>query len=413
MARTGMTIGGKLNLILVIIFCALLGVNALDDYLRQRDLVVKGAVDHARLLARQIIETRNYLSSVVKDEPEHNSGLIPQVAATQIARTLSDGRDFRVRQISLRYRNPDNRPTPYEQSALESLAAGDAGERYEVVAEEQGRVFRYLLPMIAEKSCLECHGTFEAAPAFVKRRFPPGHPSYNYREGEVIGAVSVTIPMGTLYRLIGTNLGKDLLLASVSFMVILLVMGWLARRIVVAPIRQLAETIGRVTLTGAFQERLQVRTSDEVGQVFAAFNALMEELEGKTVQTRESAERYRSLVEMSQSAILTFMADGKIISVNQKAESLFGRPRSTLLGDSIFDYLADGEHLRRGLADFEQTGAGGGVGETMHHTVKVHGGELASLETALAVSIADGRYLFTMIIRESHPRPSTDPPPLR
>lgn len=400
MARTGMTIGNKFYLILVLFFLAQMGFNAADDYLRQQDLAIKGAVDHARILARQIIETRNYLSGVVKGEPERNEGLIPQVAATQIARTLSTGSKFLVRQISLRYRNPDNRPDPYERAVLEGLAAGNTKERYELVPSKEGKVFRYLLPMIAEKSCLECHGSYESAPSFVQRRFPKGHHSYNYHENEIIGAVSIAIPMSELYRLIGINLGKDLLLAGISFFIIMMLMGWLVRRVVIHPILLLADTMGRVRVTGEFRERLPERAGDEVGRVFAAFNDLMAELEGKTIQNQETAERYRNLIESSQSAIVTFMADGKIISVNQKAETLFGGSRLELIGDSIFKYFTEGDHLQAGIAAYGQTGVGGGVGETARYEVRAHGNNVMTMEASLTASVAEGRPLFTMILRE-------------
>jgi PAS domain S-box-containing protein len=395
-----MSIGSRFNVILFLFFMVLIAINAVDDYLRQQSLVLKGAVDHARILARQIIETRNYLSEVVKGEPEHNEGLIPQVAASQVAKMLSRDSKFVVRQVSLRFRNPANRPDSYEQRALEAVASGGAQERYEVVAENGGRVFRYLLPMIAEKSCLECHGSYEAAPIFVRKRFPLGHSSYNYHEGETIGAVSIAIPMADLYRLIGVNLKSDLLLAGAGFLLVLLVMGWLVQRAIIRPIRQLAATICRVTATGTFSERLPERGNDEVGQVFSAFNDMMSELEGKTAQSQEASTRFRNLIEMSQSAIVTFMADGKIVSVNHKAESLFGASRVELLGESVFGFFLEGDELREGLATFVQTGVGGGVGETVRHRFRVRGGAYADLEVALTMSMTEGRALFTMILRE-------------
>ena len=400
MARSAISIGSKFNLILVILFLVLMGVNAADDYTRQHELAVKGAVDHARILARQIIETRNYLSNVVKTEPEHNEALIPQVAATRVAMALSAGSRFLVRQVSLRYRNPANRPDSYELQQLEQFKRGNSRERFEVVNTGNNRTFRYLLPMIAEKSCLECHGSYETAPAFVQRRFPPGHPSYNYHEGEVIGAVSIAIPMADLYQLIGINLKKDLLLIGAGYIFILLIIGGLTRRLVISPIRQLSDSISRVTRSGDFDERLPERQGDEVGQVFTAFNALMAELERKTTQSRESTERYRNLIEISQSAIVTFLADGRLISVNHRAETLFGASRQELLGESIFDYFSDGALLKEGIEQHARTGVGGGVGETTHHQVRVHGDQVANLEVALTSSETEGRPLFTMILRE-------------
>ena len=86
--------------------------------------------------------------------------------------------------------------------------------------------------------------------------------------------------------------------------------------------------------------------------MIGAFNEMMEELQLKTLQSRESEERYRKFIEMAQSAVVTFMDDGKIIISNQRAEELFGLSRQTLLGENIFSFLEDGEKLRDGYSHF-------------------------------------------------------------
>ena len=90
-------------------------------YHRQKSLILKIAVDNARNFAKVIVETREYMSSVVRGEPEHNYGLVPQVVATQVARRITRDSSYYVRQVSLRYRNPDNRPDAYEAEQLALL----------------------------------------------------------------------------------------------------------------------------------------------------------------------------------------------------------------------------------------------------------------------------------------------------
>ena len=75
--------------------------------------------------------------------------------------------------------------------------------------------------MIASASCLQCHGSYETAPDFVKRRFPPGHYSYHYRVGDVIGAVSVKIPLRELYSQLGSNVKLDILARGFVFLLIM------------------------------------------------------------------------------------------------------------------------------------------------------------------------------------------------
>src|SRR5208337_134926 len=185
----------KFNLIISLVLIALFLLAASLTYQRQQSLILKIAVDNARIIARQIIETRDYMSGAVHGEPEQNYNLVPQVVATQVARRITEGSKYYVRQVSLRYRNPENRPDDYETFMLRKLAGKPGQESSEVIESKGGKVFRFMLSMVAEKSCLECHGAYDKAPAFVRARFPAGHYSYNYRLGEVIGAVSVSIPM--------------------------------------------------------------------------------------------------------------------------------------------------------------------------------------------------------------------------
>ncbi len=393
-------INTKFNVILSLLLVVLFVAAAFLVYQRQQSRILKMAADKARLIAKVIIESRDYMSSVVQDEPSRNYALVPQVTATQIAKRITKDSPFYVRQVSLRYRNPDNRPNAYETARLQEFATRAAKEISEVVTTDGEPTFRYMLPMVAEKSCLKCHGRFEDAPKFIQERFPRGHYSYNYEVGQVIGAVSVSVPMEDLYRVIGVNLRLDLLYRGAIFFLIIVIMGALIRKIIIRPVTMLSETIIRVTRTGNFAERLPKSSNDEIGRLIDAFNDMMEELFRKTAQSRESEERYRKFIEMAQSAVVTFMEDGKIVISNQRAEELFGLSRQALLGESIFRFLVDGEALREGIAAYLRDSKGGGVGETALHKVRDTEGRVTEVEMALSASKSDHSPMFTAILRE-------------
>ena len=123
MARfASLKIGAKFNIIMSLLLISLFIVAAVLTYKREQTLVNRVAVDNARSIARQIIETRDYMSSVVKGEPDNNYGLVPQVVATNVAKRMTAGSDYYVRQVSLRYRNPNNRPDPFETEQLSLFA---------------------------------------------------------------------------------------------------------------------------------------------------------------------------------------------------------------------------------------------------------------------------------------------------
>jgi len=390
----------KFNLIMSLLLVCLFVAAAFLTYRKQQQLILRFAVDNARNFARQIIETRDYMSSVVRDEAEKNYDLVPQVVATRVARRITAGSPYYVRQVSLRYRNPDNRPDSYETARLEKFSLKGVAESssMEMVAGKQ--TFRYLQPMVAVESCLACHGDYDKAPAFVRARFPPGHYSYGYKVGEIIGAVSVSIPVADLYRQIGANLKQDLLYRGGIFCIIIFVMGLILRRIIIDPVKLLSESISRVTRTGSFSERLPRSTNDEIGTLIGSFNDMMQELEQKNVQTSEADARYRSFIEMVPSAVVTCLQDGKIIIANQRAVKLFGLSRKDLLGKSIFDFVSGESARNELLATTLQDGKIRLVTESSLQTVRAFRGRLAQMEVAIAVSESEQQPLFTVMLHE-------------
>ena len=383
------------SILLVVLFLAL----AYNNYRREQALILNGAVDKARSIAHQIIETRDYLSKSVTMEPEHNYNLVPQVAATRIAQQLTSGSQYYVRQVSLRYRNPNNRPDPFETAELTYFRDVNAKETWQVADEKGKKALRYLLPMLADQSCLACHGSYDTAPRFVQERFPRGHFSYGYKVGEVIGAVSVSVPMEGLYRLIGTNLKRDILYDGFVLAIFLLITGYLIRKTILTPVKAVATRISDVARTGNFSARLEKTINNEIGDLIGSFNELMSELDRKTLQRMESEDRYRNFIEIAQSPIITFMADGKIVISNQKAEKLFGLSKEELLGQSIYEFMEQGEEMRAAVEDYFSAGSSELIGTTTRQRVRDVCGRIIEVEMVISVSQSDQNQMFSAILR--------------
>lgn len=395
-----MRITTKLTLIksvlLIILFIAL----GWSSYWHSHEMSLNESIDKARTIARLIIESRDYLSSVIQpQEVEQNFALTPQVAATRIALRLTKGTPYYVRQISLRYRNQQNQPDTYEKNILEQFKGQSLHEQFQVIGKGDTKSLRYLLPMVAEKSCLACHGSFEQAPAFVQKRFPKGHPSYNYSVGELIGAISVTVPLSTMHQTIVRNLTKELALEGIILVIILLVTGWSIHRIILKPVATVAQGIANVVSSGVYTQRIEHPGSDEIGHLETSFNELMAELERRTHQRAESDARYRNFIEIAQSPIITFLPDGKIVIANQKAEALFGLTKEELLGQSICDFMANPEPLKDGIKDYFKAGSSDLIGTTSRQTVRDICGRLFEVEMVISVSQTDQEAMFTAILR--------------
>jgi diguanylate cyclase (GGDEF)-like protein len=90
---------------------------------------------------------------------------------------LADGVKFRL--TSLRPLDPANTPDTFEKNGLKLFGKG-IREHYEMFADQAIPVFRHISPLIAESSCLGCH--------------------HGLRQGEILGAVSISIPIQELLK---------------------------------------------------------------------------------------------------------------------------------------------------------------------------------------------------------------------
>jgi hypothetical protein len=121
-------------------------------------------------------------------------------AAPQVAAEHSKA-GLRVRRASERWRNPADKPDAWEAGQLRRLATAHAkgelpAEVYEVVSSGTWRVLRYLKPIVIGSQCLACHGDPAAidpeVAALIRERYPDDT-AVGYREGELRGAVSVSV----------------------------------------------------------------------------------------------------------------------------------------------------------------------------------------------------------------------------
>ena len=97
----------------------------------------------------------------------------PALATREISELAEKSGLFRFHITSLKPLNPANEPDAFEQEALRLF---EQGIKEHTTMEKRGEevFFRYMAPLVTEKSCLSCHA------------------QQGYREGEVRGGISVT-----------------------------------------------------------------------------------------------------------------------------------------------------------------------------------------------------------------------------
>lgn len=398
----------KINILVAIILLIFFGLSTYLNYRQLYSFTVQEATEKARQAASHAIRTREYLSQQYHltgvQLSKDRYGLIPVVASNRIGQRVAGDLDYRIRQTSDRYRNPDNAPDEFEVQVLKKFRQEPVLEEYYEVTSKQGEtVFRYLQPFRVEKSCLECHGDPEEAPEFIKQLFPQQtDQAYNYELGEIIGAASISIPMNRLEDQIYANLRTDLLTTGGIFIALITCLGLLIRIAVTRPLTRLGAGIQQIVATGRFDRKIRRRGRDEIGLLIDGFNTMMDHLREKTDHLEESEKRFRLLTENARDAIVSFLANGQVILFNREAERIFGYSKTEALGMTIERLVHEECESLHGTATetyLEDKG-----NELLKEVRKVparrRDGSRVDLELSLSVAESDGHLFYTAILRE-------------
>jgi general secretion pathway protein A len=115
---------------------------------------------------------------------------IPATFGSQAAARFSSKSHVRLKQTALQPRNEKNQPDPYETAVLQRLAAQPHQSAPLGEATDGGKTLRVLTPIYYTKDCLKCHGS-PAGELDIS-----GYPKEGAREGDLAGAISVSVPVG-------------------------------------------------------------------------------------------------------------------------------------------------------------------------------------------------------------------------
>ncbi|RMF74225.1 MAG: DUF3365 domain-containing protein [Acidobacteria bacterium] len=164
------------------------------------------AVRRAKAAARRLgVELKSELLRLLDESGPVGAIEVCSKRATEIRQALAE-EGLMVRRVSLKVRNPADRPDDWERRILETLveiAAVDRSALPEelavVVARDDGEELRYLRPIFVQRPCLTCHGPVDRMDPEVRDKIAelyPGDQATGYAEGDLRGAISVRLDLG-------------------------------------------------------------------------------------------------------------------------------------------------------------------------------------------------------------------------
>jgi PAS domain S-box-containing protein len=123
-----------------------------------------------------------------------------------------------------------------------------------------------------------------------------------------------------------------------AFAAILLgsVIAWFMGRQITRRLYTVQETINAVR-SGNRQARSSITGADEAADMGREFNAMLDALAQRDAELRASEEKYRSLMEKLQTAVVVHAADTRIVTCNSVAQQLLGLTEDQMLGKTSMD----------------------------------------------------------------------------
>ncbi|MBI5865288.1 MAG: methyl-accepting chemotaxis protein, partial [Planctomycetes bacterium] len=227
---------------------------------------------------------------------------VPVVTAYRSAMAKAEEGGYKFRTPKFQARNPKNEPDEIEARILKKFEQENLPEYYEIDAKQNA--IRYCRPIKLTQECLLCHGDPNNSVALWgndKGQDPTGGPMENWKTGEVHGMFEVIQSLDEADRHIAAAMWQGTAACGVLAVVGGFIFAWLMRKGVSRPIGTLVAGIREIQHSNDMSKRVEVRSSDEIGELGATFNAMIQSLdrnitETAAAQTRELREKVDSLL---------------------------------------------------------------------------------------------------------------------
>ncbi|MDM8549046.1 DUF3365 domain-containing protein [Desulfobacterales bacterium HSG2] len=282
-----------------------------------RQQAVHEAQEKARLILDRNLATHTYFSQNLKPvlfdltdpyrpeeyfEPAWMSSTYAVREIDKYFRSLEPA-DYYYKECAVNARSPENEADEYERAFLEELNENPQLVRHLAERVWDGRHYLVVLRRgeVMEKSCLRCHDTPERAPAGLVDRYGPTR-SFGRREGDVLSAISMRIPLDIPYAR-ADRFSWQLSLVLLAILLILFACQHLIhRRMVLAPLNRIRGTANRIAQREEhLGEEVAPSPGRELYELTNAFNSMSKKLRHNMDHLEEIVhDRTRELAKSNQ-----------------------------------------------------------------------------------------------------------------
>ncbi len=236
----------------------------------------------------------------------------------QMHQEYSDRFGVKAHLTGLKHFRPETAPDEWEKAALVAFKGG-LKEKMEFTEIEGEPYLRLMSPLTAKKNCLKCHGI------------------QGYKEGDVRGGASISLPMKPFRETEHNQTWVQVISHGAIFLLGISVIFVGMRRL-----RQREEerNIAVAALHKArddLEDRVQERTSELVTANRELKRQISERMRAETA-LKESEERYRQLAESSLVGVFVH-EKGIVRYVNQRLAQILDHSPQEIIGKHVLDFV--------------------------------------------------------------------------
>lgn len=280
---------------IICIVVPLLGIIFLWQGVAEERQAWTQVVNQARLLTRQIILTRQWVSDsqgvyLRTDTPGAHGGggfysdllptergvmqrFTPSMVTKQLSLYSYRQNLYRFRLAGIAPMNPENSPDEFELEAIKSFSQGGTMEYYALAEHDGEAVFQYSAPLFVEEACLSCHK--------------------NYTSGTVSGCLSIHLPVQHVLDTLKSSRMQLFTSASALIILTVLTLYFLVRHLVLRPLGTL-EAVAEDISRGQFPGPVRIGSSVEMDRVGQALGAMSGKLEQSRNRLQEEVQNATS-----------------------------------------------------------------------------------------------------------------------
>ncbi len=282
-----MGLRAKFNITLTVTFLVALAIAAPVIWWIEADHARKTVLNEARILREAALAIRQYTATEVRPllSPHYQDQFLPHTvpsfAAQQNLLTVEESlSNYSYKEAALNPTNPADLADDFEAALIEELRSDASLTELARERNVDGTdVIAVAYPLkINSEGCLDCHSTPDVAPQPMLALYGDQN-GFGWELGEIIGAQVVTVPMSLPFeRALQTFLIVMAAMAGI-FLFVFIVLNIVLTRVIVRPVRQMAQIADDVSLGKADVAEFDRPGSDEISRLATSFTRMRRSLE--------------------------------------------------------------------------------------------------------------------------------------